>query len=116
MINTCPYIEASFQILGRKWNGQIIHYLSLCEDGTSHFSEIKKDFTGITSRALSLKLSELVEFDLIEKNITSGSPVTISYELTEKGRTLANALKPIQKWAQNYLNETVSAKEEKLND
>ncbi|PAV30727.1 transcriptional regulator [Virgibacillus profundi] len=111
-MNTCPYIESAFQILARKWNGQIIHYLSLCKDYRAHFSELKTDFTGITSRSLSLKLSELVAFELIDKNVTSGSPVTISYELTEKGKALANALKPIQEWAMEYQNVAVSAKEE----
>ncbi|MEC5425540.1 helix-turn-helix domain-containing protein [Virgibacillus sp. C22-A2] len=102
-MNICPYIEASFQILGRKWNGQIIHFLSLCKDNTSHFSEIKRDFSSITSRALSLKLSELMEYGLIDKMVVGVSPVVISYKLTEKGQELANALQPIQEWAQHYI-------------
>ncbi|SDQ80705.1 winged helix-turn-helix transcriptional regulator [Virgibacillus salinus] len=103
-MKVCPYIEASFQILGKKWNGQLIHYLSLCDNGTAHFSDIKHDLRGITSRALSLKLSELAEEELVEKIVENGSPVTISYQLTEKGRSLSNSLKPIQEWAQNYMN------------
>jgi DNA-binding HxlR family transcriptional regulator len=102
LIQICPYLEASFHILGRKWNGLIIHYLSLCTDATAHFTEIKRDLPDITARALSLKLSELTNFGLLEKKVIGGSPVTISYELTEKGRSLANALGPIQQWAQNY--------------
>ena len=98
----CPYLEASFQILGRKWNGLIIHYLSLCQDCTAHFAEIKRDLPDITPRALSLKLTELIEFGLLEKKIISGSSVIISYQLTEKGQSLAHALQPIQKWAQDY--------------
>ncbi|OAH54518.1 HxlR family transcriptional regulator [Domibacillus aminovorans] len=98
----CPYLQYSFEILGKKWNGLIIHYLSLCPNGTAHFSEIKRDLTDITPRALSLKLSELAEYGLIEKKVTIGPPVTISYELTEKGQTLTAALKPIQQWALQY--------------
>ncbi|MDF2856135.1 MAG: transcriptional regulator [Neobacillus sp.] len=102
-MKVCPYIEASFQILGKKWNGQLIHYLSLCENYTARFSDLKRDLTGITSRALSLKLSELAEDGLVQKLVDSGSPVTISYELTEKGIALANSLKPIQEWALRYI-------------
>ncbi|WP_018394748.1 helix-turn-helix domain-containing protein [Bacillus sp. 37MA] len=98
----CPYLQYSFEILGKKWNGLIIHYLSLCPNGTAHFSEIKRDLTDITPRALSLKLSELAEYGLIEKKVTIGTPVTISYELTEKGQTLTAALKPVQQWALQY--------------
>ncbi|MBS4210054.1 helix-turn-helix domain-containing protein [Bacillus sp. FJAT-50079] len=98
----CPFLEGSFQILGRKWNGLIIHYLSLCNDYTAHFSDIQKDLKDITPRALSMKLSELGEYGLVEKKITGTTTVIISYELTEKGRSLAKALQPIQKWAQQY--------------
>ncbi|CAH2715817.1 HTH-type transcriptional regulator YodB [Neobacillus rhizosphaerae] len=98
----CPYLQYSFEILGKKWNGLIIHYLSISPNGSAHFSEIKRDLPDITPRALSIKLSELVEFGLIKKNVITGSPVTISYELTEKGKTLTAALEPIQKWAQDY--------------
>ncbi|QDI90475.1 transcriptional regulator [Salicibibacter halophilus] len=103
-MKVCPYIEASFQIIGKKWNGQIVHYLSLCEDVNAHFSEIKSDLAGITSRALSLKLSELIEDGLVKKLVENDSPVTISYELTEKGVSLAESLKPLQAWAQYYMN------------
>jgi DNA-binding HxlR family transcriptional regulator len=115
----CPYLEASFQILGRKWNGLIIHYLSLCQDYNAHFAEVKRDLPDITPRALSLKLTELVEFGLIEKNIISGSSVIISYQLTEKGQSLAQALQPIQKWAQDYqlcIPTENQSKEENKND
>ncbi len=111
-MKVCPYIEASFQILGKKWNGQLIHYLSLCEDYSAHFSDIKRDLTGITSRALSQKLSELVDDGLIEKLVTSGHSVTIFYKLTKKGLSLANSLKPIQEWAQHYMDVNVQKESE----
>ncbi|MFK4996642.1 winged helix-turn-helix transcriptional regulator [Bacillus sp. N9] len=97
----CPFLESSFQILGRKWNGLIIHYLSLCNNHTAHFSDIQKDLKGITPRALSMKLSSSGSMGS-SKKITGTTTVIISYELTEKGRALAEALQPIQKWAQQY--------------
>ncbi|WP_077324858.1 winged helix-turn-helix transcriptional regulator [Virgibacillus siamensis] len=111
-MQTCPYIEASFKILGKKWNGQIIHYLSLCENRTAHFSDMKRDLKGITPRALSLKLSELAGEGLVEKLVESGSPVTILYELTEKGSALADSLKPLQEWAQQYMNVKIPIESE----
>ncbi len=115
----CPYIEASFEIIGKKWNGQIIHYLSLCENQSAHFSNIKRDVAGITPKALSMRLSELIDYGLIEKNITGTSPVTIDYSLTEKGAALAESLKSIQEWAIKYLPvacEIPNEREEKEND
>ncbi|WP_249871463.1 winged helix-turn-helix transcriptional regulator [Oceanobacillus saliphilus] len=106
-MKVCPYIEASFQILGKKWNGQIIHYLSLCNRETAHFSEIKRDLPGITARALSLKLSELSDAELVKKVVETGPPVVISYHLTEKGSALAESLKPLQQWAQKNMDVDV---------
>jgi DNA-binding HxlR family transcriptional regulator len=103
-LEICPYLQYSFEILGKKWNGLIIHYLSLCPDGKAHFSEMKRDLPDITPRALSLKLTELGEYGLIEKKVVTGTPVIISYELTEKGQSLTAALESIQKWALQYKN------------
>ncbi len=102
MIQICPNLEYSFQILGKKWNGLIVHYLSLVPNHEAHFSDLKRDLPEITPRALSLKLMELQEYGLIGKEVKAGTPVIISYILTEKGRTLAEALKPVQQWAQHY--------------
>ncbi|MEK8126556.1 helix-turn-helix domain-containing protein [Paenibacillus filicis] len=104
-MNVCPYMEYTFSILGKKWNGLILYDLSLRPHGAAHFSEIKKNLTDITPRALSLKLSELMEYGLIDKRVTASTPVVITYELTEKGRSLTAALRPIQAWAQQYKPE-----------
>ena len=72
---------------------------------------MKRDLKTITPRALSLKLTDLADWNLVEKKIISYSPVTIVYELTEKGQALANALKPMEEWAQKYVEiETNTAK------
>ena len=33
----CPYLEETFKIVGRSWNGLIINYLSRCTDYTALF-------------------------------------------------------------------------------
>ena len=42
-MEVCPYLEETFKILGRSWNGLIINYLSRCEDQSAHFSDLKRD-------------------------------------------------------------------------
>lgn len=103
-MKVCPYLESCFEILGRRWNGLIIHYLSNCPDFTAHFSNMKRDLNDITPRSLSLKLTELAEHGLVEKKVTAGTPVIISYHLSEKGQQLAIALKPVHKWAQENID------------
>ncbi|NEU32208.1 helix-turn-helix transcriptional regulator [bacterium LRH843] len=102
-MKVCPYLESCFEILGRRWNGLIIHYLSNCPNHSAHFSDMKRDLNDITPRSLSLKLTELAEHDLVIKKVTGGTPITISYHLSKKGQKLALALQPIQAWAQQNL-------------
>lgn len=102
-IKVCPYLEACFDVLGRRWNGLIIHYLSNCTDYTAHFSQMKQDLNDITPRSLSMKLTELAEYGLVIKKVTDGTPISITYHLTEKGQQLAIALQPIQAWAQKNI-------------
>lgn len=40
-MEVCPYLEETFKILGRSWNGLILHYLSTCDGYKAHFSEMK---------------------------------------------------------------------------
>ena len=108
LIKVCPYLESCFEILGRRWNGLIIHYLSNCPDYTAHFSDMKRDLHDITPRSLSMKLTELAEHELVVKKVTEGTPVIISYHLSEIGQQLAVALQPIQAWAQQHIELDVS--------
>ncbi|WP_251518236.1 MULTISPECIES: winged helix-turn-helix transcriptional regulator [Staphylococcus] len=103
-MEVCPYLEKTFKILGRSWNGLIINYLSRCTERSAHFSDMKRDLKTITPRALSLKLTELSEWGLVEKKIISKSPLNISYQLTDKGYALAEALVPIEDWAHDHLD------------
>ncbi|AMY06619.1 transcriptional regulator [Staphylococcus condimenti] len=102
-MEVCPYLEETFKIIGRSWNGLIINYLSRCPENSAHFSDMKKDLKPITPRALSLKLTELMDWNLVEKNIISKAPLSIVYQLTDKGEALAKALIPMEEWAQKYV-------------
>lgn len=99
----CPYLEETFKILGRSWNGLLINYLSRSEGHAAHFSDIKRDLKSITPRALSLKLAELSEWGLVEKKVISTTPLSIKYILTDKGYALSQAMIPIEHWAQEHL-------------
>ncbi|MFP3489497.1 helix-turn-helix domain-containing protein, partial [Staphylococcus sp. SIMBA_130] len=84
-MEVCPYLEETFKIVVRSWNGLIINYLSRCPEKSAHFSDMKRDLKTITPRALSIKLTDLSEWGLVEKKIVSTSPMNILYQLTDKG-------------------------------
>lgn len=111
-MEVCPYLEETFKILGRSWNGLLINYLSRSENNAAHFSDIKRDLKSITPRALSLKLTELSEWGLVEKKVISTTPLSIKYVLTDKGISLSEAMHPIESWAQEHLELEIPKKDE----
>lgn len=99
-MEVCPYLEETFKVIGRSWNGLILNYLSRCENQSAHFSDMKRDLKKITPRALSLKLTELGDWELVEKKVVTTTPLSVEYQLTNKGFELAKALVPLEEWAQ----------------
>lgn len=104
-MSICPNLEYAFQILGKKWNGYILHFLSTEQEMRASFNDIKNGVTNITPKALSACLQDLISYGLVLKNVKPTTPVSISYELTEKGTALVVALRPIQQWAYDFLKE-----------
>ncbi|ADV06314.1 helix-turn-helix domain-containing protein [Staphylococcus pseudintermedius] len=103
-MEVCPYLEETFKILGRSWNGLILHYLSTCDGYKAHFSEMKRHLRPITNRALSMKVAELADAELLTKEVISTNPPSVCYHLTEKGVALARALEPLETWAHDYID------------
>jgi DNA-binding HxlR family transcriptional regulator len=83
----------STTILFQKWNLEILYLLGLVPK--MRFSELKATLTGISSRTLSLKLSELEEHRLLNRAVFAERPLRVEYSLTEDGRTLARLTVPM---------------------
>ncbi len=96
---TCPHIESVFEILGRKWNGRLIHHLAQQPAGASRFTDIQRDLGDISPRALSLKLSELAGHGIVTRVPAHGSGAAPGYTLSERGLRLARAMRPLRDWA-----------------
>ncbi len=96
---TCPHIESVFEILGRKWNGRLVHYLAQQPARAHRFTDIQRDLGDISPRALSLKLSELAGYGIVTRVPAHGSGPAPGYTLSERGLRLARAMQPLQDWA-----------------
>ncbi|MDD3123828.1 MAG: helix-turn-helix domain-containing protein [Candidatus Izemoplasmatales bacterium] len=88
-------IEHAISIIGGKWKTIII--ASLFEN-KKRFSELMKSISGITQRALSNQLKELVEDGIIEKVSTSETSLRKYYKLTEVGISLSSVITELSKW------------------
>jgi DNA-binding HxlR family transcriptional regulator len=101
-MSICPNLEYAFQILGKKWNGYILHFLSTQQEKRASFNDIKNAVTNITPKALSACMQDLMSYSLVIKHVVATTPLTVTYELTEKGAALVVALQPIQQWAYDF--------------
>lgn len=95
----CPKFEYAVKILGKRWNGLIIH--QLLED-KKRFNELENEIN-ISAKVLSQRLKELEKEQLINRIVFNEMPVRIEYSLTEKGQSLSQVMDDIQLWANDWI-------------
>lgn len=103
MPETCPIIH-SMQILGSKWKVPILWYLML-QDG-QHYNELKRTVDSITNTMLTRSLRELEEDGLIYRHDYETVPPSVSYHLTELGKTLIGTMGELFEWGKKHLEQT----------
>lgn len=92
----------AFGFLGKRWNGLILATLL---DGPAGFAELRRAVGKISDSVLSERLGELDAAGLVERVVTPGPPVAVSYRLTERGMALLPALRELTAWAEVNLPE-----------
>ncbi|MBN2605496.1 MAG: helix-turn-helix transcriptional regulator [Bacilli bacterium] len=95
----CPKMEATLEILGKKWIGLILFSLL---QGPRKFTEIEKYIPGLSGRMLTERLKELETRKIVKKNVYAETPVRIEYELTPKGSELSSTFEAIAIWAEKW--------------
>jgi DNA-binding HxlR family transcriptional regulator len=95
-------LARAFRFLGKRWNAVVLGHLSA---GPAGFRELARAIDGISDSVLSDRLSDLTQGGLIARSVDEGPPLSVSYDLTDRGRALMPALDQIAVWAQEYLPE-----------
>ncbi len=96
----CTRFHRAVELIGSRWTGAIIQTLL---QGKTRYALIKAAIPDITDRMLSERLRSLEAEDLVTRWVFADSPVRVEYELTEKGRSLENALREIGAWAEQWI-------------
>jgi DNA-binding HxlR family transcriptional regulator len=81
--------------IGGKWKLRIIIALS---DGNKRFNELRRLVEGISAKVLAAELKELELNGFVKRNVFTGTPVVVEYELTEYSHTLQNVLQALSEW------------------
>jgi DNA-binding HxlR family transcriptional regulator len=71
--------------------------------GPAGFRDLARGIGGISDSVLSARLTDLTAGELITRSVSEVPPVTVTYELTERGQALMPALDLIAAWARDNL-------------
>lgn len=97
--SVCPHFHAAIELIGKRWTGAIVFALT---DGPLRFGELAKGIPGLSDRLLSRRLRELEDEGLVERVVEPGSPVRVTYSLTEAGSDLEPAIAELKAWARRH--------------
>ena len=96
----CSRFHRAVELIGSRWTGAIIHTLL---QGKTRYAALKAAIPDITDRMLSERLRSLEAEDLVTRWVIADTPVRVEYDLTDKGRSLENALREISTWANQWM-------------
>ena len=99
---TCPVFHAAIELIGRRWNGVILQQLL---GRPLRFSELRDRIPRITDVMLTQRLRELETAGLVDRSVSSGRPVQVSYALTAIGERLGPVLNAIASWGADWAAE-----------
>lgn len=88
----CP-LEYGLDVFGGKWNSRIICVLANKE--SLRYSEIRKEMGNITDAVLASTLKDLAKNGLVIRKSFDEIPPRVTYELSEKGKTVVPILQSI---------------------
>ena len=88
-------IRDALYAIGGKWKLRIIVALT---NGNKRFNELQRVIGGISAKVLSTELKELEINGFVRRNVFTGMPVVVEYELTEYSETLSGVLQTLSEW------------------
>ena len=95
----CSLYHRAVELIGKRWTGAIVFALT---EGEMRYAELGKAVPGLSDRLLSQRLRELEEEGLVQRQVEAGSPVRVTYSLTEAGQELDPVLSELKSWARRW--------------
>lgn len=86
--------EKQGEVAWRKWSMPIVHALA---KKPARFGQLKEALKGVTPRALSMAMKELLDAGLVERKVVDGFPPRAEYTLGPKAKALAPVLEQLAK-------------------
>jgi DNA-binding HxlR family transcriptional regulator len=103
----CPARLVLDQI-GDKWTVLI---LGVLVQQPTRFNELKRRLQGVSQKMLGQTLKKLERNGLVTRQVFATVPVTVEYDITPLGRTLAGTVDALRQWAEQHIGEVTRAQE-----
>src|ERR1043165_276129 len=91
----CPHFHRAIELIGKRWTGAIVVALT---ERPMRYAELGKAVPGLSDRLLSQRLRELEDEGLVERQVEAGTPVRVTYSLTEAGADRRPAISELKQW------------------
>lgn len=98
-------ISDTMSILSGKWKFHILG--TLIEGDEMGFMDLLREVEGIGSKMLSKELQDMEQNLLISRTVHPTKPITVTYAITEYGRTLKPIIDEIARWGIAYRQAVV---------
>jgi DNA-binding HxlR family transcriptional regulator len=105
MAAVMPYtcgLDAAADVIGGKWKPRILWAL---HHGPMRFGELRREVSGVTEKMLIQQLRELESREIVHREVFHQVPPKVEYSLTELGRSLIEALLPLDHWGSEHMAE-----------
>ena len=78
---------------------------SVDEPRPMRFSELARRISGVSQKMLTQTLRSLERDGLVTRTVIATVPATVTYELTDLGRSLQGVMRGIKEWAEGHMEE-----------
>ena len=95
-------VSVTLDIFNDRWKLAIIWHLL---DNDMRFKDLHETINEITQKTLTVKLKELEEKNIINREVYAEVPPKVVYSLTDCGKRLKPVLQEMYKWGITYVNE-----------
>ncbi len=95
--NSCP-LNYTMNLIGTKWKPLILFHLL---EGALRSGILQKKIPGISNKMFTQTVRELEKDGLISRKVFPEVPPKVEYKLSERGKSLENILRSLDKWGLN---------------
>nr|WP_269205229.1 helix-turn-helix domain-containing protein [Motilibacter aurantiacus] len=72
------------------------------------YSELARALAGVSQKMLTQTLRSLERDGLVTRTVTPTVPVTVTYELTDLGRSLQLVVGALKAWAETHMDDVLA--------